>query len=379
MAEPLAITSLGMISSVGYDVAASCAAIRAGITRPREVPYFAVLDAETQAPALLVGRPVRGYAEGFNIVGLWIRLGVGCLRDMIAYGGLPDASDRAFWSATGLVAATPRINDSRFGGDGEYTAEDLKEFYLTRLLEVAGLPINGEHVEVTCLGHAGALTAAVRARALIETRRLERVIVLAVDSYLDPITLDWLAADERLKTVETSIGLVPGEAGATVLLEAPAAARRRRARIEALLHEPGLGNEPRPFVSGETSQGEGLTAATTQALSHAGVPLPFRGPVVSDLNGEHWRAHELGFARVRLAPTLGPEARFWFPCTALGDVGAASGAVGLCIAVRALVRGYAESSAALVLSSSDHGAVAAACLAAPEASATSSPGGRHGR
>ena len=379
MADPLAITSLGMISSVGYDVAASCAAIRAGISRPRELPYYGVLDPDDQESVPLVGHPVRGYAEGFNIVGLWIRLGVGCLYDAIAYGGLPDGSDRRFWSATGLLAATPRVDDDRFGDHGGYTPEDLKGFYLTRLLEVAGLPIALERAEVICLGHAGALAAVGRARALIDAGRLERVIVLAVDSYLDPMTLDWLAASHRLKTVETSVGLLPGEAAAAFLVESPAAATRRKARVEALIHDPGLGTEPPDAVNGETRQGEALAAAALAALANAGVPLPFPGPLCSDLNGEHWRAYELGFARVRLADAIGPEAPFWFPCSSLGDVGAAGGAVGVCVAVRALVRRYAGAPALLVLASAEHGEVGAVCVAEPEANDRLAAGGPHGR
>jgi 3-oxoacyl-[acyl-carrier-protein] synthase-1 len=362
----LLITSLGMICSVGHDVATACASVRAGLSRPKPIPHFSILDPETQEPISLNGYPLAGFAEGFNIVGFWIRVGLAALEDLIAYGHLPGPTDVAFWSNTGLIATTPPVNDARFESDDSITPDFMKKAYLNRLLQVFPYPLRAANLDIVCVGHGGAIRAIERAQAMISERGMERVIVLAVDSYLDPMTLEWLAVRDRLKTAENPVGLIPGEAGACFLVETRTSAQRRQGRAVASVAMPGLSLEPNHFFSGNLSQGEGLEAAARGALSSAASRQPFEGLIFSDCNGEEWRAYELGCARVRLSSDVGPAATFMFPCMSLGDVGAASGAVAVCLAARSLERGYAGYDRVLVLSSSDYGHIAAVCVSQVE-------------
>jgi len=99
-----------------------------------------------------------------------------------------------------------------------------------------------------------------------------------------------------------------------------------------------------------------------QALVELGPDKPFNGDLISDCNGEEWRAQELGSARMRLGNELGNATRFLFPGSSMGDVGAASAALGICLGVRALQRGYARGDQSLVIASSDYGAVGAVGL-----------------
>lgn len=369
----LVITSLGMISSVGHDVVTSCASIRAGLTRPRKINYFSVLDDDTQETTPLDGCPIHGYTEGFNIVGLWVRVGIGCLQNLIEYGNLPDKSDKKFWSVTGLIGVTPPINDTRFGSDDSFTPEMLKEAYLERLMEVFDHPIPQENLYVVCIGHTGAIAAIRQAQAIMAEKQLERVIILAVDSYLDPMTLDWLAENRRLKTAENPVGATPGEAGACFMVESADSSQNRHAAIQAVIKEPALAVERNHFFSDETSQGIGLAAVISQALSQASVSVPFNGTVISDLNGEQWRAYELGSARVRILDKLGSDAKFIFPCDSIGEIGASSAAVAICVAARSLQRGYAYEDTVLIVSSSDYGQVGAVCLSKAEHHILSQP------
>jgi 3-oxoacyl-[acyl-carrier-protein] synthase-1 len=358
----LLITSLGMICSVGHDAATACASIRAGLSRPKPITHFSTLDPETQEPVPVNGYPLAGFAEGFNIVGFWIRVGLAALEDLVAFGHLPGATDTAFWSRTGLIAATPPVNDARFESNDSITPDFMKEAYLHRLLEVFPYPLSAANLDVVCVGHGGAIRAIERAHAMMAARGMERVIVLAVDSYLDPMTLEWLAASDRLKTADNPVGLIPGEAGACFLLETRASAQHRQSPVMASVGMPGQAVEPNHFFSGNLSQGEGLETAVRNAVSAASWHRPFEGPILSDCNGEEWRAYELGCARLRLSSEIGPAATFTFPCMSLGDIGAASGAVALCLAARSLGRGYAGYPGVLVLSSSDYGHMAAACV-----------------
>ena len=358
----LAMTGAAMITSVGPDLANSCAAIRAGLQRSAPLPYFSLLDAESQETEPLTGRPIRGFTEGFFVQGLWIRLGLACLRDLLADGAFPDRSDKKFWSGTGLIAVTPPITGSRFECDETYTTQQLKAAYLDRLMEVAPFSIANENIDVICIGHAGAIAALKRAAEMLAGSGFERVIVLAVDSYLDPMTLTWLVDLDRLKTAENPVGLIPGEAAACFVVEPFAAARPPLSPVRAVIQEPALGADGRHYFSDEKTQGAALANTISRSLSASGMQAPFSGDLICDLNGEEWRAYELASARARLGLQLAQDAKVTFPANSLGEVGAASGAIALCIAAHSLLRGYAKQETVLVTSSSDYGQVGAVCV-----------------
>jgi 3-oxoacyl-[acyl-carrier-protein] synthase-1 len=121
---------------------------------------------------------------------------------------------------------------------------------------------------------------------------------------------------------------------------------------QARISRAALAFEEQNRVGGGTSQGHALTAVMKAAAPAQG----FSGVVYDDLNGEEWRARELGTALARVGE-LYRAARFTHPASMLGDTGAASGAVAMCLAARSFVRGYATSKDVLILSSSEHGHV----------------------
>jgi 3-oxoacyl-[acyl-carrier-protein] synthase I len=365
MPTALAITGLSLITSVGRDAASSCAAIRAGITRPREIDYFQVLDDETQDLTPVVGHPIRGYADGFNVVGLWTRLAKRCLPDAVIDASGPEAGAATFWRRAALVAATPYINDDRFQSIGDETPELLREAYLRPLVEDLALPIQDSRLRAVCTGHSATIAALGLADTMLGDPEVQRVLVVAADSYLDTMTLEWLAGQDRLKGPGNPIGLAPGEAGACLVLERPEAAERRGAPVRAVVEGVGLAKEPHDLFSGEPNRGLGLAQAASLALATTAGPRPLYGDVIADLNGEEWRALELAGARLLLNEVLDRDCPLRLPAVNLGDVGAASGAVALTLAVQSFLRGYATADHVLVTSSSDHGDVAAACLRRP--------------
>ena len=356
---PLAIAGAEMIGSVGPDLANCCAAIRAGLIRSEAISHFSVLDEESQELTPLIGRPIQGFTEGFFVQGLWFRVGLACFQGLVRKESLPNGADRRFWSATGLLAVTPPITDSRFECDASYTTQELKEAYLGRLIEFDTVPISLENADVICIGHAGAIAAVEHAGMMITKMGLERVIILAVDSYLDSMTLDWLDVLGRLKTAENPVGLIPGEAGACFMVESLAHYQVRSRTAHVVIQNAALDCEKDHYFSEKKTQGVALAKVISRSLSESAVQTPFRGDVISDLNGEEWRAYELGCARVRVAGQLDPEARFMFPAASLGEVGCASGAVAICFAMRALERGYARQDKVLVISTGDYGQVGA--------------------
>lgn len=362
----IVISSLGMVSSVGRDVVTACAAIRAGIVRARPLTYFQVLDETSQEMEPITGHPLRGLTEGFTIIGRWLQLARACVADLLHQGALPDSSHASFWRSTGVLAVTPYHNDDRFGSeasDASSSTEPVRLAYLQPLLDALRLPIDERNADILCLGPAGAIHAIHQASRWMATRGLERLLVIAVDSYCDPLTLEWLAGYRRLKTPENPYGLMPGEAGACFLLESAASARRRQPPMWFATSSVAVRVEQNHFFSRKPNVGVALAESLEETLTGAALKGPFTGSLVSDLNGENWRANEWGYARLRLEQRLAEGFHLILPAISLGDTGAASGAVGVCVAARALARGYARAEQILVVSSSERGHVGAMCLA----------------
>jgi 3-oxoacyl-[acyl-carrier-protein] synthase-1 len=278
----------------------------------------------------------------------------GAIRDLLSASGLPGAGDGRFWQKTGLITVTPRPSGARFQDEEGEEEEALQQAFLAPLYAALALPLSQQHLGVVGQGHAATATAIQRAMELLARGRVERVLIVAADSYLDPLTLEWLAGSGRLKTEAVPTGLSPGEAGACLLLESQPSAERRGAAVPMLVTGIATSQERNSFLSGEPNTGVALAACIRDALDQASVGEVFRGDVYLDLNGESWRAMEWGSALVRLAGRVA-EPRLHLPCVSVGDVGAASGALGVCLAVHELSRGHARTNHALVVSSSDSG------------------------
>jgi 3-oxoacyl-[acyl-carrier-protein] synthase-1 len=344
-----------MISSVGWDASASCAAIRAGLVRPQPLPGVSVLDAETQQLVPLVGHPIQGYTEGFALLARWARLTQGALDDLLRQRRIPGSEDALFWRRTRLVCIAPVLSAERFFEVRQVGSQGLTDAY-TQLLQARlckRIPV--PPWRMLGLGHSGLAAALQEADRGITHAEVERYLLVAVDSYLDAYSLEWLAERRRLKTADRPVGLMPGEAGACLLVESPPSARRRGARIEAWIDSATVERGPESVFQEGASLGLALSRAVESGRPGGAAGKPFDGDVIIDLNGEVWRANAWGHARVRLSNALAARIRLVTFCSSLGEVGAASGAVGTCIATRAFARRYASGPSCLVVTSSEDG------------------------
>ena len=139
-----------------------------------------------------------------------------------------------------------------------------------------------------------------------------------------------------------------------ILLETADKALTRRRKIRAMVRSCARANEPNHRASGELANGVQLAKLVEQLATKAeltGAP-PW---IICDHNGENHRAVEWGNAVARLACRSHQlaDARFWYPVTAFGDCGAASGAVHVQYALEAFERDYAQRPTAMLISCSD--------------------------
>src|SRR5262249_30742717 len=157
-----------------------------------------------------------------------------CLDDLARTAALPSAEDRRFWERTELLVIVPAQLADRFG-EGADDLQDLRVAYLERLLGLWGRPIGAGSAALVAGGHAGAIVALERAWEIVTAHVADRVILIGADSYLDNLSLTYLAEAHRLKTNENPAGLSPGQAAAAVLLEPVSVSKRRGACMEALV------------------------------------------------------------------------------------------------------------------------------------------------
>ncbi|MCP3137893.1 hypothetical protein [Pyxidicoccus xibeiensis] len=336
--------------------------MRAGIVRPWPLDGLVVDDGEGEATPV-VGYPVRAYAEGFFQAGAWVRLATGSFEDLAHSSGLPPVSDVAFWRRTGIITLGPLIDEERFLFSLDRVPNAMLEHFAWPLVRLLKLPMPLDQVWALASGHCGLVEALQLAEKEVSARRLDRVVVLGADSYVDALSLDWLAQHRRLKTPTRQTGTIPGEVGACLLLESEVAARTRGALIggqvvAATLGAAITGNRPRPPILGRA-----LADAVLSLIPKPQREQSFRGTMLLDLNGEEWKAQVWGHAQVLLSEHL-DLSRFQvlLPCESLGETGAASGPVAVCLAVSQFLLGDTAREHVVSCSISDLGRVGTVLL-----------------
>jgi 3-oxoacyl-[acyl-carrier-protein] synthase-1 len=354
---------MGAVTSLGFGATPTAAALRGNIARPCPVDF--------DGPPVN-GHPVVGLAEGFIHAGAWVRLGVAAAQEVLAPANAPPLA----WERAGFWSIGPLPNESRFEDpDGELA--DQVTCFAGKVLEVLQATPRPTVAEAVARGHVGLAAACLRAREAITEGRIDRAVLVAADSYLDPSTLDWLSAGNRLKDDEHPTGLAPGEAGAALVLEQEVAGRPP-VEVLGYLHDVAEERAPRPKPNDEGDQPSNWEAPEAGPVSRRlakcirGVlaDLPkgerWQGEFVIDLAGEHWKAEAWGNTQVLVAKQVDfDRCTVRIPAVSVGETGAAASAVGVQYALHLFLRGAVRSPNAIVCSIADDGSASAIRLSVP--------------
>ena len=343
------VTGIGMVTPAGPSAPASCAAIRAGLTRFAELGQI-TLPGDDGAHRPVVGSGVIGVTDGTRGLGRITRLAALAIRDLLENAALAGAG---FY-----VAVAPA---ERPGVDPRLKGELGKR--IERWCRIKGA---AARTQVFQGGHAAMIEALTAALGDLERGAVGAAVVGGVDSLVEPLTLRFLHAEGRLKTPDSPVGLVPGEGAAFLLLETPARARTRGAKALASIEAPSTAVEPVTVASRDPCDGSGLSAAIRGTLSRLDDGGAETGLLLTDLNGEPYRAEELGYAVVRSLSHVKSPFRLFHAADCIGDAGAAASAIAACAGARALHQGYARTRGALLCASSDGGLRGAAYLRAAD-------------
>lgn len=347
--EGVFIVGVGACTAVGATASQSAAAVRAGITRFVEHPHIVDRAGEPAVVALASSVPA-----GLSWVDRLEALALSASREAVRV--LAPARPRGVRIPVlvGIpaercgVAVTPRF--------GERLAVRLREASGEEGAGIAG-------ADVFPCGHAGGLLALDEGCRRIRAKEADIVLAGGCECYLTRRTLEWLDAREQLKSKTHRFGFVPGEAAGFCLLASGGAVARYALPTLARIVAVAVADEPSRRQPGAVNVGLGLTSAIRAALARL-PPEQRVDAVLCDLNGERYRADEYGFTLSRLADRFVDPSAFEAPATCWGDVGAASGPLGVCIAVAAAQRGYGKGTTTLVWAGSEAGERAALLLEA---------------
>jgi 3-oxoacyl-[acyl-carrier-protein] synthase-1 len=327
----LEIVAAGMVTSVGHDARTACAAIRAGISRSAPIHGYLITSLADHEDALLLGHPIVPITNGFLSVGRWLQLCRYALRDLLAQLGA-DAQR----SQTAIYFWLPNLDGPRFEDDQGARLERMREALVGPLLATTAIA-SPCIVEIRAHGRAGFAALLTEAEHVLHSIA-ERVIIIAVESYVDPHALMWLGEAERLKDDENPVGLIPGEAAVAVCLTRPGRDRQHSRPCWARITRAGDAGD----MADDQSRGRALGHLLGELLDGEVAEL------YSDLNGETWLAQALGLSLSFVPPNVANALTVRHVAAELGDTGEVSAMLNLCIAARSLQRGYARGRAALV-------------------------------
>ena len=345
--EPIVISAVGVVSPIGHSAPIAYTSMRAGLSRLGLSPELRIRDGRGKLMSVVCGAAT-GVTDGHRRFLRLYRMALRAWSEALAQGRLAasDLSDTHVYLCL-AEAERPGLDNRAATG------------LMRKACAALGLPDLSSATAVGLHGHAGPLMALQTACRSVASGACRRAFVVGVDTYLDELSLQWLADTGRLKVEGQAKGFVPGEGAAVLLIEQASSARARQVMPLAQVAGVGAAMETQTIFDKKPSTGEALTQALRAATRQAG-PCPL---VVCDLNGERYRAQEWGLVLARTQGAQGAQLT-WHAADCMGDAGAASGALSLVWAAMALSRRHAPGNAALIWGASDDGERGAAVLQA---------------
>jgi len=336
MSTSLEIVAVGARTPVGYTAEGSAAAVRAGISRYAEFPFA---DAQ--------GEPVVIASDGLldpNLEGRerLLPLLEGVLDEVEVKLG-PEALQR---SRLSVLLSFPEMRPGFSEEDEGWLVNAVEARYRGKCFDAS--------VVLAGRGHAGALRAVEQAQRECTDGRDHLFLVAGADSYHHTETFLWLERARRFAQPGVRGGFTPGEGAACLALMRAGQRRRLGLRGLAVVRGARTARESQLRDSSTGSFGVGMTQAVEGAVMGLGLPHEGVDDLYTDINGERYRSEEWGFVELR-TPSVWKSTGYNAPSNCWGDVGAASGALGAVLAVRAFERRYARGPRAMIVAGSDGG------------------------
>ena len=345
------IAGTGTITPVGGDSRTNHLSIKAGISAYRSVDYFTrqrermhmALIPEDALPPLIDELDVRGKLP-FRYRRILRMCQAAAEQAMAEYQGDP----------VPLFLAMP-ANDYAL-------QENVPARFLHLLQQQTGLPIDVGASRMIATGRTGVIDALDLALRYLTDLDAEYVLIGGADSYQNSDLLAALDRHNRVLAPGVMDGFAPGEAAGLLLLTGnPQNALQSKSCLPCLT-APGFGEEPGHLFSDETYTGDGLAHAFVNALAGDEVYGAIT-TIYSSMNGERYWAKEYATAVLRNRKHIAEDYQIEHPADCYGDLGAATGAVLIDLALQAALAD-SRPPHCLVYCSADQRYRAACCLLA---------------
>ena len=360
MKDKLYVTARGLTTSVGLDANTSCSSIRAGLNRLSPISGASILDLEIIEPVEVIGHPLDLLTLGYAFVGRWIRLITSAMEDLVANVCKVHADDLLNANTTAYIFALPVI-DERFLQIDELNEAFFSSTIHSEFCSHYGIDQQDTIVRFVHDGHASVIKSVEIAAQLLDSHdsRIKNVMIIAVDSYIESLSLEFLQKNKRLFNKENNLaGLMPGEAAGILVLTNEQGVNKEN-KIIACIESYSTKESDSIYFESDNLNGLELSQSIEACLQQNSAILPFSGDVYLDLNGESWRSVIVSNAITRLSNNYleMSQVNKCIPAVSIGDVGAASGVVSICLAMHSWWRAYALSEVSLICSISDYGHV----------------------
>jgi 3-oxoacyl-[acyl-carrier-protein] synthase-1 len=317
MGLSLAITATGMVTGVGLNAPATCAAIRCAIDNFQETRYMDSSGEWIMGCEVPFEKPWLGRTK-------LLKMAAAAINEVMQENAEIDPAQ------TPLLLCL-----AEHGRPGRIIDDDAKLFL--DLQEELGVEFSDQSL-VIAAGHVSVAIAFKHARELIHRQGARHVLVAASDTMLVAPTLAYYEEQQRLLTSSNSNGFIPGDAGAALLLESASGNAGGVLICEGL----GFAVETAHVDSEEPLRAEGLTAAIRESLSDAGCEMGDLDFRITDVSGEQYYFKEASLALSRTLRQRKQAFDIWHPADCVGEVGSAQGLVMLSVLKAACEKNYTK-------------------------------------
>jgi len=312
----LAITGVGMVTGVGLNAPASCAAIRCAIDNFQETRFMDSGGEWIMASEVPLEQPWRGKTKLIKMAAMAVKECLQHIQNII-----PQATPML------LCLSEPERKGRVIDDDNQFFLDLEKELEMQF----------HKSSRVIASGHVSVAVAMRHARKLIYEQQLEQVLIVAVDSLLVGATLAHYEEHERLLTSNNSNGFIAGEAGAALVVE-----RVKARKSQLVCVGLGFGVEKAHVYSEEPCRADGLTGAIKESLGDAGCEMGDLDFRITDISGEQYYFKEAALVLLRLLRTRKATFDIWHPADCIGEVGCVQAAVMLMVIKAAGEKDYSE-------------------------------------
>ena len=319
-----------MVTGVGLNAPASCAAIRCALDNFQETRFMDSGGEWIMGCEVPLEQPWRGKTKLLKMAATAINE---CLTN----------NKKIVPKATPLLLC---LSEHERKGR---VIDDDNQFFLDLQAEL-GVEFH-EQSRVIVRGHVAVAVALKHARQLLQEHNVKQVMIVATDSLLVAPTLSHYEENERLLTSQNSNGFIPGEAGAALVVEAA----RTKPEHQLICHGLGFGVEKAHVDSEEPLRADGLTEAIKESLGDAGCGESILEFKITDISGEQYYFKEASLAFSRIDRTKREEFDIWHPADCIGEVGSAIGAVMLAVLKTSCEKNYSKGNHILAHLGNDDG------------------------